>query len=68
MPRVSGTFKKSTKALTDAYAELHGISFSEAMEIFTGQSAIEWFNSLPVSKKKEINEKYEVFLPIKKQS
>ena len=58
MPRISATFKPTIARLAEQYSIFHEISFSEAVEILTSVAALEWWNKLTKSQKKELDQKW----------
>lgn len=57
MPQISATFKPTILKIADCYSIFHGISFSEAVEILTSTSGLEWWNTLTKKQRKELEEK-----------
>jgi hypothetical protein len=58
MPRISATFKPTIAKIAEQYSIFNEISFSEAVEILTSVTALEWWNKLTKFQKKELNEKW----------
>jgi hypothetical protein len=65
MPRISATFNTHVERIANRYAIFKDISFSEAVEMLTMSSGIEWWNSISKKEKKEIDEKLEEKLKTK---
>ena len=61
MGQVNSTFSRSTKGMTEAYADFNGLSFSSAISILTTNSAIEWWNTLSVEQRNSYNKKFKIF-------
>jgi hypothetical protein len=61
MPQISATVGNSIKGMLDAYADIHGISFSEAVKINASSSIMDWFGALPQDEKKRLDRKFKIF-------
>jgi hypothetical protein len=58
MPRVSATFKPTIAKRAEQYSIFHGISFSEAIEILTSVTALDWWGKLTKKQQRELDKKW----------